>query len=346
MQPLAPMLLAPIAKSRAWGGHTFVQWGKFAAPAAGSAPIGESWELADLPDDVRDGCSGIQAGAFAGRSLREALRADERGIMGRARLSSVGRFPLLVKFLDAAEHLSVQVHPTPAFAEITPGAHVKSESWIVLHAEPGARIWRGVRPSVHRDEFERCLRTGGDVVPLLVEVPVRAGDRIDLPSGLCHALGGGITVAEVQTPSDTTYRVFDWNRNDPARPLHVAQAMACTVFGAAQQLERYPVENMHEMSALHTRQFRTTLVSATEHYRIERVEATEAADLPVITHQRPCAWMVLAGRVRFDGPTPFDAGPWRTVLVPASAEGLTAHLDAGTVLLRAAVPDPMDRWMA
>ena len=346
MDAIAPMLLRPIAKARAWGGRTFVQRGKFASPAAGAAPIGESWELCDLPEQVSDGCSTVEAGSFAGRTLREALVADERAIMGRAHLASTGRFPLLVKFLDAAEHLSVQVHPTAAFAEIRPGAHLKTETWIVLHAEPGARIWRGVRPSVSRADFERTVRSGGDLVPLLVECRVRAGDRIDLPSGLCHALGEGITVAEVQTPSDTTFRVFDWNRADPGRPLHLDDALACIQFGAAQELDRVPVQNAADLPAVRTREFSTTLLSRTAHYRIERLEALEAAATTVITHQRPACWLVLEGRVRFDGAVPVEAGPWRSLLVPAASEGLTVHLDRGTVLLRASVPDPMDRWLA
>ena len=346
MEPIAPMLLRPIAKARAWGGGTFVERGKFAAPAAGAAPIGESWELCDLPESVAAGCSEIEAGAFAGRTLREALHHDARAIMGRAHLSAIGRFPLLVKFLDAAEHLSVQVHPTAAFAETTPGAHLKSETWLVLHAAPGARIWRGVRPSVTREAFERTLRSGGDILPMLVEVPVRTGDRVDLPSGLCHALGEGLTVAEVQTPSDTTFRVFDWHRGDPGRPLHLDQALACMQFGAAQELERFPVQNAADLPAVQTRQFRTTLLSRTEHYRIERLEALEDAEIPVITHQRPACWMVLEGRLRFGGATPVEAGPWRTLLVPAASEGLPVRLDRGTVVLRAAVPDPMDRWLA
>lgn len=342
MEPIAPMLLRPIAKARAWGGTTFATRGTFAAPAAGEPPIGESWELCDLPE----GCSLIEAGWGQGRTLREALRIAERAIMGRAHLSNQSRFPLLVKFLDAAEHLSVQVHPTAAFAEARAGAHLKTETWLVLHASPGARIWRGVKPSVTREQFERTLRSGGDVVPLLVELPVRTGDRIDLPSGLCHALGEGLTVAEVQTPSDTTFRVFDWNRNDPARPLHLDDAMACVQFGAAQELDRFPVENALELPAVQTRQFRTTLLSRTEHYRIERLEALEDAEIPVITHQRPACWMVLEGRLRFGGATPVEAGPWRTLLVPAASEGLPVRIDRGTVVLRATVPDPMDRWLA
>jgi mannose-6-phosphate isomerase len=346
MEPLAPMLLRPIPKGRAWGGQTFVRNGKFGPGQAATLPIGEAWELCDLPDSVTDGCSMIEAGACAGLSLRAALRMHERPIMGRAQLSAHGRFPLLVKFLDAAEHLSVQVHPSPLFADANPHAHLKTESWFVLHAEPGARIWRGVRPEVSRATFERTLRGGGDIVPMLVELEVRAGDCIDLPSGLCHALGAGITVAEIQTPSDTTFRVFDWNRNDPGRPLHLDQAMACIGFGSEQELERFPVVHALEAPAIMTRQFRTTQLSRTEHYRIERLEALDAASLPIVTHGRPSCWMVLEGSLRVPGADPVHAGRWRTLLVPAAAEGLEVHLEAGTVLLRASVPDPMDRWIA
>ena len=337
------MLLRPLAKGRAWGGSTFASWGKF-SPQPGQPPIGESWELADLPGE--DACSGIEAGPFAGRSLREAMQERERAILGRAHASPLGRFPLLVKFLDAAENLSVQVHPSPAFAQTNADAHLKTESWFVLSARPGARIWRGVKPHVTREAFERCLRSGGDILPMLVEVPVQAGDCIDLPSGLCHALGAGITVAEIQTPSDTTFRVFDWNRNDPGRPLHLDQALACIAFGAGQELDRWPVAHADQVPPVQTRQFRTTLLSRTPFYRIERIEAMEDADLPVVTHQRPACWMVLSGQVRLGGPHPITAGPWRSLLVPAAAEGLAAHLTAGTCLLRALVPDPMDRWIA
>ena len=343
---MAPMLLRPIPKGRAWGGNTFVRWGKFPSADATKQPIGEAWELCDLPDAIAEGRSTIEAGSFAGRTLREAMHAEERRIMGRAQLSALGRFPLLVKFLDAAEHLSVQVHPDPAYAASNPGAHLKTESWFVLDAAPGARIWRGIRPGISRETFERALRGGDDIVPMLVEVAVKAGDFVDLPSGLCHALGAGITVAEIQTPSDTTFRVFDWNRGDPDRPLHVDQAMACMSFGAAQGLDRVPVVHALDAPAIRTRQFRTTELSRTGHYRIERLEALEAASLTVVTHGRPSCWMVLEGSVRFDEPEALVAGRWRTLLVPAASEGCVAHLEAGTVLLRASLPDPMDSWIA
>jgi mannose-6-phosphate isomerase len=344
--PMSPMLLRPLAKGRAWGGTTFVQWGKFAASDAQPQAIGEAWELCDLPETIPQGCSMIESGAHAGQSLRAALRTDERRIMGRAHLSTHARFPLLVKFLDAAEPLSVQVHPSPDFAAAHAHAHLKTESWFVLAAKPGARMWRGVRPEVTRDQFERALRAGADIVPMLVELPVRTGDCVDLPSGICHALGAGITVAEIQTPSDTTFRVFDWNRNDPARKLHLDEALACIAFGAEQALASIPVIHASEAPAILTRQFRTTQISRTPHYRIERLEALEGAELPIITHDRPTCWMVLSGSVRVEAPEPVVAGAWRTLLVPAAAEGLRAHLDAGTVILRASLPDPMDRWLA
>jgi mannose-6-phosphate isomerase len=343
---LSPMLLRPIAKGRAWGGTNFVRWGKFPAADAAAQPIGEAWELCDLPASIPDGCSMIEAGPHAGESLRAALQADARRIMGRAQLSPNGHFPLLVKFLDAAEHLSVQVHPSPDYATANPHAHLKTESWFVLDAAPGARMWRGVKPEVTRAEFERALRTGADIVPMLVELPVRTGDCVDLPSGICHALGAGITVAEIQTPSDTTFRVFDWNRNDPSRKLHLDEAMACISFGHAQELASNPVVHASDAPAILTRQFRTTQLSRTPHYRIERLEALESAELPIITHDRPSCWMVLSGRVRVAGAEPIAAGVWRTLLVPAAAEGLHAQLDAGTVILRTTLPDPMDRWLA
>jgi mannose-6-phosphate isomerase len=346
MEPLAPMLLRPIAKARAWGGRTFVQHGKFTAPPADTPPIGESWELADLPGADAASCSRIEAGAHAGSSLREAIRADERRIMGRATLSEHACFPLLVKFLDAAENLSIQVHPSPAFAAANPGAHLKTETWFVLEAAPDARIWRGVKHGVSRAQFAQQLREGRDIVPLLVEITVRAGDCIEMPSGLVHALGAGITVAEIQTPSDTTFRVFDWNRNDPARKLHLDEALACIAFDGDQALPSIPVVHASQAPAIVTRQFRTTQLSRTPHYRIERLEALERADLPVITHDRPSCWMVLTGRVSIEGPQPVTAEAWRTLLVPAAAEGLPAKFDAGTTLLRVSLPDPMDRWIA
>ena len=231
--PLPPLRFRPILKSRAWGGRRLARFGK-PVPPAPAPPVGESWEIADLAPPVEDGVSRVAGGPFDGASLRDLLDAHRRAILGSAH-DVDGRFPLLVKFLDAAEHLSVQVHPTAAFAARHPGAHLKTEAWVVLEAAPGARIYRGIRAGVTPDRFRAAI-AGGTAVDLLVSEEVRAGDCIPLVSGLCHALGAGVMVAEVQTPSDTTFRVYDWNRNDPARPLHVDQAMECILLGDGQGL--------------------------------------------------------------------------------------------------------------
>ena len=342
----SPVLLHPIAKGRAWGGTTFARWKKFAAPAPGELAIGESWEVADLPESIANGCSLVAAGAGTGKTLHELIDLDTPSWMGRARLTAQGRFPLLVKFLDAAEHLSVQVHPDEAYAAANTSAHLKTESWFVLAAKPGATIWRGVKEHVTKQEFETRLRAGASILDLLVEVRVQAGDCIDLPSGLCHALGEGITVAEIQTPSDTTFRVFDWNRNDPSRLLHLEQAMQCIQFGKTQRLEHLPIRNAATAPAVQTRSMRTTLLSRTDHYKIERIEALHATTLEVITHQRPVCWLVLGGDVCVDGQTPVSAQAWQTLLFPAISEGCVAKIAVGTTFLRITLPDPMDRFIA
>ena len=235
-----PVLLEPILKEKVWGGRRLERFGK-ALPAG--VPIGESWELADLDATDPSGGGGeaahsrIASGALAGATLREAMGQWGSAMMGDAHEAPGGAFPLLVKFLDAREHLSVQVHPSPAYAAAHPDAHLKTECWFVLDAQPGSVIYKGVRPGVGRDDFERALRSGeGEgVVALLEAIPARVGDMHTLPSGTVHALGAGVLVAEVQTPSDTTFRVYDWalEYGRQGRTLHIEPAMACIDFAPA-----------------------------------------------------------------------------------------------------------------
>src|SRR5262249_49482861 len=138
-------------------------------------------------------------------------------------------FPLLIKYLDAHDWLSVQVHPDDRLAEeLSPGECGKTEAWVVLHAEPGSRIWAGLRPGVAQADLERHLERG-TVVECLHALEPRAGDCIFLPAGTVHAVGGGVLLAEVQQTSDATFRLFDWNRIQPdgtRRPLHIEQSLA------------------------------------------------------------------------------------------------------------------------
>ncbi len=141
-------------------------------------------------------------------------------------------FPLLIKFLDASENLSVQVHPSPEYAASRAGAFLKTECWYIIDAEPGAVIYKGLRPEVTREEFSRLARSGAAggraLVDAMVALPAVPGECHNLPSGTVHALGAGVLVAEVQTPSDTTYRLYDWGRT--GRALHVEESIACASF--------------------------------------------------------------------------------------------------------------------
>lgn len=234
MHTPCPLVLTPILKPKVWGGRRLAALGKGLAP--GEA-VGESWEVADLGATSASGGGGdaarsvVASGPLAGKTLHDAMGMWGVGLLGDASQTASGDFPLLVKYLDAREHLSVQVHPSPAYAAANPGAHLKTESWYIVAAEPGAELFIGLKPGVTRDDLARAI-TEGTVPALMRSRPAIPGECHTLPSGTVHALGAGVLVAEVQTPSDTTYRLYDWTReyDRPLRELHIEQALACASF--------------------------------------------------------------------------------------------------------------------
>lgn len=228
-----PLVFEPLLLEKVWGGSRLA---RFSKPLPPSASIGESWEVADLASTSASGAGGgaqvsvIRNGPLAGRMLREACES------WRDRLApgAADRFPVLIKLLDAREHLSVQVHPSPAYAASHPGAHLKTECWYVLDAEPGSVIYKGVKRGVSEAEFRDAIEAGR-VPDVMQSVRAVVGEMHELPSGTVHALGAGVLVAEFQTPSDTTFRVYDWaaEYGRSGRELHIEQAMACIDFGPA-----------------------------------------------------------------------------------------------------------------
>lgn len=230
-----PFVLEPRLFEKVWGGRSLATLGKDLPPMAN---IGESWELADLDATSASGAGGggvssvIARGPLAGRTIREALSFWGADLLGSAPAPE-GRFPLLVKYLDAREDLSVQVHPSPAYAVRHAHAHAKTECWYVVQAEPGSRILKGLAPGVTPGEVGQAARAGGDVPSMLHSAAAQVGDLHVLPTGTIHALGAGVLVAEVQTPSDTTYRVYDWAREygRSGRELHLDQAVECILQG-------------------------------------------------------------------------------------------------------------------
>jgi len=224
---------------KVWGGRKLAGFGK---KLPGGVNVGESWEIADLGSTAPSGAGGgarrsvIANGSLAGKTVHAAMSQWGTALLGSAAPTAAGGFPLLVKLLDAREHLSVQVHPSPEYAAAHPDATPKTECWFVLAAEPGERgeepvIFKGFKPGVTEADYRDAIGAG-TVPELMNAVPAVVGEMHDLPTGTIHALGAGVVVAEVQTPSDTTFRVFDWivKYNRPARELHIEEALESTLF--------------------------------------------------------------------------------------------------------------------
>ena len=221
---LHPLLFQPVFMERVWGGRNLERL--YQKPLPAGKVIGESWEISDRPEAV----SVIANGPLAGKTLRWLMEEHRRDVLGSS-ADAAGRFPLLVKILDAQETLSVQVHP-PAGIAAELGGEPKTEMWFITDASPEAALYVGLKQGVTRAQFEQKI-ADGTVAECLPRLPVKTGDAMFLPSGRLHAIGAGNVLFEIQQNSDTTYRVFDWNRtglDGQPRPLHVAPSLASIDF--------------------------------------------------------------------------------------------------------------------
>ena len=213
-------LFEPIYCERVWGGTGFATHLGRSLPAG--KVIGESWEIVDRPE--------AQSRTAAGKCLRELIAADPVGIMGPG-WPAEKPFPILVKWLDCQERLSLQVHPPASIAASLRG-EPKTENWFIARAEPHATLMAGLKRGVTEAQFKQALETG-TLESLVHTLRVQAGESIFIPSGRIHAIGAGNLILEIQQNSDTTYRVYDWGRvglDGRPRELHVAESLASTDF--------------------------------------------------------------------------------------------------------------------
>lgn len=271
-----------------WGGRKLASL----VNAPTDEPVAELWAVSDRPEEEQ--VSRIANGPLAGQNLQSLIAADPIGFLG---FDTPGhRFPILVKTLDAKQRLSVQVHP-PKAAAIKLGGQPKAEAWIFLSGnEPNAYVYAGFKPGVTRETFAQALRDGS-VESLLHRLTTRTGDVLNIPNGRLHGVGEGCFLLEVQQNSNTTYRVFDYNRVDPKtgqmRPLHIEEALA--------SLDFHDVEpGFEDAPAIPDERGDRKQLLATEHFTIERftgkgaVQESTAGLATIVANVKPETSMTVA----------------------------------------------------
>jgi mannose-6-phosphate isomerase len=306
-----PLLFEPILMERVWGGRRLQEFYGKNLPA--DVRIGESWEIVDRPEAQ----SIVRDGPLRGKSLHELWQNHRREIFGE--IADAPRFPLLIKLLDARETLSVQVHPPNELAAEL-GGEAKTEFWYIANADEGAELFVGLRAGSTREKFEQALHKG-EIADHVHRISVQTGDAMFLPSGRVHAIGGGNLIVEVQQNSDTTYRVFDWNRkgtDGKPRALHVEQSLRCIDFEDCEpSLTNAQDELLVRDSHFEVQKWKLDM---------ER-EAASAGEFVII--------FCLTGELSC-GKTRIAAGDF--FLLPASATNRMIHPAPGGELLRITVP--------
>ena len=222
-----PLRFEPIYQYRLWGGRRLAEVLRARLPSQG--PVGEAWVLSDRDDHA----SRVSDGPLEGRTLGQLMDQFPEPLLGTL-AGRFTRFPLLLKFLDAQEMLSVQVHPSDAHPDLLPSGETgKTEAWVVLKAEPQSRIYAGLKPGTTAGALRLALSDGALTQHLACFTP-KPGDGVLLPAGTVHSLGGGVVVFEIQQNSDVTFRLYDWDhvdaRTGKPRALHVEQALSCIDF--------------------------------------------------------------------------------------------------------------------
>ena len=304
----------PLYMKRVWGGRELENVYGRKLPTA-DTPFGESWEMTDRPDEQ----SIVNHGPLTGTSLGDLWQHHREEIFGSG-FDQEDRFPLLIKILDARDDLSIQVHPPTNLAAAL-GGEPKTEMWYIADTTPDAKLYVGLKHGVSKDDFQMAINNG-TVDQVVHAITPHAGDSIFIPSGRLHAIGAGLLIYEIQQNSDTTYRVFDWNRmglDGQPRQLHVKESMRCIDF-------KDVTPSMDKPDGI-------TLASC-PFFKVDRLDLKAAIHLENPDPQRFSIVTVVSGElVSGDGRT-HVAGDF--LLMPRNAPPLTATHDA--TILQTTVP--------
>ena len=319
-----PLVFDPILKRIRWGGRRLgSRLDKKIGPGTDYA---ESWEVVDHGADQ----SRVTMGPWKGRTLHDLVCTESAALLGTH--AGIPQFPLLVKFLDAQDRLSVQVHPNDAQATTyVVGERGKTEAWIIMEADPGSLVFAGLKPGISRNHLEESVRTG-HVEECLHQLPVQTGDCIFIPAGTVHAIGEGVLLAEVQQSSDITFRLHDWNRMGPdgkPRPLHIQESLDCTDFA------RGPISIAAATNVTTVAGITRERLAQCPYFTLERIAGE--AEFTLKPEPRCRIWIVTAGGISWKSADGQHNSALRgsTLLWPAATQHVSLQFEPETQVIEA-----------
>ena len=323
-----PLKFEVILKSILWGGSEICKFKNLSTKQDG---IGESWEISQVKDNV----SIIANGEYKGQSLTDLIHEKGAELLGQHVIDRFGdKFPLLIKFIDARDNLSIQVHPDDKLAKERHNSFGKTEMWYVISAQEGAGLYSGFSKQITPDEYVERVENN-TIMDVLQFHPVKSGDVFFLPAGRVHAIGKGIFIAEIQQTSDITYRIYDYNRKDAngkGRELHTALAKDAIDYRMYSDLKTEYTPECNEAVLLATCSYFTTNLLEIDNKETVKRDVADKDSFVIYICMEGSAVMVDNNGVK----TNLHQG--ETVLVPASLEFLNLSSDSSVKLLECYIP--------
>lgn len=314
-----PIKFKPILKERLWGGTKLKE--VFGKPIE-SDITGESWELSTVPGDI----SVVANGSLEGKSLQELIDSNGEELLGKSVVERFGKeFPILIKFIDAKQDLSIQLHPNDALAKERHNSFGKTEMWYIMDADPKAELIVGFNKDVTKEEYAESV-ANDTLLDLLNYEQVKEGDTFFINTGKIHAIGAGVMLAEIQQTSDVTYRVFDFNRKDKdgnLRELHTDLALDAVDY---EKKDDFKVSYSHEKNEVNT------MVDC-PYFKTNFIELTENLELDTVNRDSFTIFMCVGGEAKIstaEGEVAIKSG--ETALLPASTQKISLQSTGAKLL--------------